>query len=451
MKDVYARSLQYRLLMLLIIAASCVRVLVCFQHNPMDYLVSDMLRHWNNGIYFPRGGYTAAGDPIVYQVYIAVLHRVTRDNRLLVALASAILSVVMPWTYYRAARNFGLEKIPALWVWTLIAWTPSLFVIYHYIMMETLLLLVVGFALWMTARYLRRGGTLAFLIFVFCWTIACLTKPTVVPLAGVCFLWVWWKKRTPLRIIAIGGAMALLLLVPQAIRTKVELGFVAPFGNPWLARLMLRSGAKMTVFHFHTHAHPGGQSTNPRETLEFMFGSPSCYVRPLEPLSSWAMRRAYGDSKAEVTINSAFGERDWKQAYKQFNDDTDASEWLAQWRENIILFFFAPSWPEVGLYQWDGHLEYRCRWLWAPLILFVFVANIREFVHRRFDLIPVAVTLFTLSVALQNLVITEGRYRKPVEPLLLLNLVWVLGNKRMSTPQSEPALAEVEAREGSGA
>jgi len=108
---------------------------------------------------------------------------------------------------------------------------------------------------------------------------------------------------------------------------------------------------------------------------------------------------------------------------------TIQAEWWAQWRENIILFFFAPSWPETGTNEWDGHLEYRTRWVWAPLTLFVFVCNIREFVRRRFDLIPVAVTLFTLFMALQNLAILEDRYRKPVEPLLLLNLVWVLSSR----------------------
>jgi hypothetical protein len=34
-------------------------------------------------------------------------------------------------------------------------------------------------------------------------------------------------------------------------------------------------------------------------------------------------------------------------------------------------------------------------------------------------------------MALQNVVIAEGRYRKPVEPLLLLNLVWLLDRKRL--------------------
>ena len=151
------QPIQYKLLVLLIAAASCVRVFVCFQHNPMDYLWSDPLRHWMNGVRFPRGGYTGAGDPIAYQVYVFVLHRLTGGNKLLVGLASAVLSVLMPWTYYRAARNFGVRKIPALWVWALIAWTPSLLTIYHYIMMETLLLLLEGAALWMSDTCVREG------------------------------------------------------------------------------------------------------------------------------------------------------------------------------------------------------------------------------------------------------------------------------------------------------
>ena len=153
-----SRSAQYAILVFLIVAASSLRVFVCFRHNPLDYLWSDPLRHWASGVRFPRGGYSGASDPILYQVYVAILYRLGGTNRFLVALASAILSVIMPWTYYRAAREFGLGKIAALWVWLLIACNPSLFTIYHYIMMETLLLFVTGLALWMTGRYLRKGG-----------------------------------------------------------------------------------------------------------------------------------------------------------------------------------------------------------------------------------------------------------------------------------------------------
>jgi len=442
MTDSPKRSLYYKLAIVLIIAASCFRVFVSLVHNPMDYLWSDMLRHWNNGQHFPRGGYTGAADPIGYQVYVFLLQKITGYNQLLVGLSAALMSVLMPWTYYRAGRNFGLPKTAALWLWGLIAATPSLIVIYHFMMPETLLLLLEGIALWMTARYLRRGGTLAFLLFAFFWTLTCLTKPTLGPLAVVCFLWVWWKQRTPVRDIVIAAAMAFLMLLPQAIRSKAELGFYAPFGNPWLTRIELRCGARSIYFHFSA-AHGVLRFSPTVGDTDFVYGSPSCFIRPLEPLSHWAMRRAWGDSKVNVLINSEHGEQDWKDAYDRYNHDP--AEWFAQWRENIVLFLFAPSWPESGAGQWDGHLEYRARWIWAPLILVVFVCNIRQFLRRRFDLIPVAVTLFTLIMGLQNVIISEGRYRKPVEPLLLLNLVWVLGTElpTNSGEHSSSAPAEV--------
>ena len=407
----------------LIASGSCFRVFVCFNHNPMDYVFSDMQRHWLNGVRFPFGGYNGAGDPIVYQVYISILNHLTHDNRFLIALAASLLSVLMPWTYYRAARTFGLAKIPALWTWALIAWTPSLITIYHYIMMETLLLLLEGLALWMTARYLRKGGRGAFLTAMFCWTLASLTKPTVVPLAGICFLWCWWKKSTPLRDIAIASVMAFIMLLPQAIRAKVELGFVAPFGNPWLTKLILRSGTRTTTIHFFGHSSRRlGFDPNAKEVINFV--SPSTNQHILAPFSSWTIRRAWLDSRAYVVIYSAHGEQDWKNAYERFNVDQD--EWLAQWRENVVLFFFAPSWPECDERQWDDRLEEYGRWLWAPLILVVLAGNTREFLRRRFELVPVAITMFTLIMVLQNVVLTEGRYRKPLEPLLFFNLIWIV-------------------------
>ena len=339
MTKVSGKSIYYQLALLIVFAASCVRVWVCFHHNPMAFIWSDMERHWLNGVHFPLGGYTGAGDPIVYQAYISVLHHVSFDNRYVVALASALMSVLMPWTFYRAARDFGLAKTPSLWVWALIAATPSLISIYHYIMMETLLVFLEGVALWMTARYLRKGGRSAFLVMIFCWTLAALTKPTVVPVAVICTLWCWWKRRTPLKDLALAAVLAFLMLLPQAVRTKVELGFVAPFGNPWLTKIMLRSGARTTYFHYYTHELNVLGHISPAGDYDYVFSSPSCYIRPLWPLSDWTMRRARVNSEAHVVIESGHGEQSWKASYERYNHDPD--EWMAQWGENIILFFFA--------------------------------------------------------------------------------------------------------------
>jgi Dolichyl-phosphate-mannose-protein mannosyltransferase len=411
---------QYIVLAALIIAASLLRVFVCFQHNPVDYLFSDSLKHWTHGADFPGGRYDGAADPILYQVYVAVLRRVTADNRYLVALASALMSVLMPWTYYRGARSFGLAKVPAMWVWALIAWTPSLFVIYHYMMMETLLLLVEGAALWATARYLRKGGAVAFVILVMCWTLGSLTKTTLIPLAMVCFLWACWKKMPTVRAIAVGALVVVVLLTPQAIRTKLELGFVAPFGNPWFTKIQHRSGARRIQVHFHSH---GNQLFHTHSnTEELSSSSPSANVRPLWPLSGWTMHRSGGNSVVTLSVDTAHGAQDWKEAYA--DNDVGMSERLLQLRENIVLFAFAPSWPESANLDWDGTLEFYGRWLWAPLVLVILVCNFSYFLRRRFELIPVAVTLYTFFLAFQNLVTFEGRYRKPLEPLLLVNLVW---------------------------
>lgn len=435
-------SLPHLLPAVLIVVASLVRIVVCMQHNPMDYLgLADPGRHWMNGLRFPKGAYFGASDPIGYQVYISVLRRITGDRRLLVGLASAVMSVLMPWTFYRASRNFGLSKTPALWVWALIAWTPSLLAIYHYIMMETLLLLIEGVALWMTARHLRKGGTEPFLTSVVLWTLASLTKPTVIPVAGICVLWSCWKKTPKLRTVMAGIALVLVLLVPQAIRSEIALGFVAPFGNPWLTKIQHRSGVKTLYVNFYTH---------PNQYFHFqadpiyamIFSSPSCYMHPLAPVSDWTMRRAQGDSQLIVKIDSAKGAQDWKSAYAGL--DVDRQEWFDQWHENLVLFFFAPSWPEslgIGL---EDRMESATRWLWAPLILLVLVGNFRFFLQRRFELIPVATTLFTLFLALQNVVTAEGRYRKPLEPLLLMNLVWIvvtmLAQREVLSARQEDAL-----------
>ena len=111
------RCIPHVLPVLLIGVGSVIRVLVCFQHNPMDYLVSDMMRHWGNGLNFPRGGYFGAADPIVYQLYIWFVQKLVGTNRALIALSASMLSLAMPWTYYRATREFGLAKTPALWTW----------------------------------------------------------------------------------------------------------------------------------------------------------------------------------------------------------------------------------------------------------------------------------------------------------------------------------------------
>lgn len=351
-----------------------------------------------------------ASDPIFYQIYIWILHSLSFDSPLMIGLLTGLLSALMPWTFYRAAKEFGMHKTTSLVVFGLIAITPSLLTIYHYFMMETLLLPLLGMSFWMSARHLRKKTLCSLAIAVIFWLLACLTKATVVPLAAICLAWIWWK--TPHKVVAglTVFCIAVVMLLPNSIRTYHELGFVAPFGNPWLTKIQHRSGARKIEIAFN-----GG---------EWGFVSPSCVIYPLEPLSQWTMRRAFEDSTVKVDIDYKDGEKDWKDAYQCL--EVGWKEWMSQWGENIILFLFAPSWPDCDTGEWDGWLTVVSRWMWAPIIFFVLDCNIRDFLKKRFDLLPVATTVFTLFLMFQNVATAEGRYRKPLEPLLLMNFIWVV-------------------------
>lgn len=408
--DSIGESCFHTILMTVTGAVLSFRFFWCLQCNPLDYRFSDPARHWLNGQRIFHPDLMGASDPILYQVYIGILHLLSFDTRIIPGFLTGLLSVLMPWTFYRAAREFGMRKIPALVVLLLISCTPSLFTIYHYFMMETLLLPLLGIALWMTARHLRKKTLGSFSLAVVCWMLACLTKVTVVPLALLCLLWIWFKgpRKIVFGVIALG--ISILMLLPNSIRTYTQLGFVAPFGNPWLTKIQHRSGARKIEISFQ-----GGR---------WGFISPSCVIYPLDPLSKWTMRRAFENSTVKVVVSAKNGEKDWKDACQHLG--VGWREWMSQWEENIILFLFAPSWPDCNTGEWDGWLAVMSRWMWAPVIFFVLDCNIRDFLRRRFALLPVATTAFVLFLMFQNVATSEGRYRKPLEPLLLMNLVWVV-------------------------
>ncbi len=396
---------------MLILLGTVIRLVLPFYRNPLDRLTSDPLRHWVNGQQFFSPELMGGSDPIVYQIFVRIVQETSHGNALLFAAISGLLSAVMPWLFYRAAKEFGMNRCRALITWAILALMPSLFVIYNYVMMETLLLPFVGLGLWLSARHLRKRTLAAYGFSCAVWVLACLTKPTVLPLAAICLLWTGWvapgRWKSTLVLAFIGAVM----LAPTAIRTKSTLGFFAPLGNPWITKIQHRSGARKIEIHFG------------RENWNFV--SPSCNMIPLAPLSPWRIRRGTEDSTIVVHADTLSGEAGWRRAYDELS--LDAGEWLAQWGENIVLFLFAPSWPDCNMDEWDGWLCVALRWLWAPLIFYVMDINIRDLLRRRFELLPVATTLFTAFLMFQNVATSEGRYRKPLEPLLIMNLLWVGG------------------------
>ena len=59
-----------------------------------------------------------------------------------------------------------------------------------------------------------------------------------------------------MRDLVIATAIVLVLLVPQAVRSRLGLGFIAPLGNPWLTAIQHKSGVKTLYINLHVHASP---------------------------------------------------------------------------------------------------------------------------------------------------------------------------------------------------
>lgn len=222
---------------------------------------------------------------------------------------------------------------------------------------------------------------------------------------------------------ASGLAVVVVMLVPSSIRSEKYLGFIAPLGNPWVVELGHRDDA------YSVQIDVGN--------AKYFFSSPSANSGPLDPFSSWMIHRSYSRASLHVVIDPRYGARDWQEASDQIHPDmkTRGGELL----ENVILFLFSPTWPDSDRTSWDGWVNFYARWMWAPLIFFLLDCNLRIFFRGNFPLIPVAVTVLTLFLAFQNMATMEGRYRKALEPLLLLNLVWIF-----SPTRREPKLSIIE-------
>jgi hypothetical protein len=399
-----------QVLLILIAVTSALRIFVCFYHNPLDYLFSDPGRHWKNGANLFNPDFISGLDPIVYQIYIWFIRTITSDNRYLVAFSCALLSCIMPWTFYRAALALKMPRKVALSIWIIIGLSPSFISIYHYFMMETLLLPLIGASIWATAKYERNPTRNPFLAGMLLWSFAVMAKPTVAPLAVACMGVVWWQNGRDWRLVVWGVAMATVIVIPNCLRSNTILGFPAPFGNPWLVRIQYMSEAKTIRIDWNGKYY-------------YQFSSPSCYIAPLAPLSNWGIRKALNDDVVLVTADAGNGNTDWREVFEREKIGPLDMRWWNQKVENMILLFFAPSWPDSSFLEVSGYLNYLSRWIWAPLIWLTLYAGIEVILaQKKVDFLMTGFLALPIFLLFQNSAIIEGRYRKPLEPVMILCL-----------------------------
>jgi hypothetical protein len=393
-------------LLLLLLAACALRVWLVFRYNPLDHITSDAARHWDAGVNALSGSPMTLIDPVMFQIYLGILAKLTLKVPLLVAYWTALLSLSGPWLWYRFLRELLPSRDWALAGWVLLAALPSWSAIYSHFMQETLMLPLLGAALWVTWRCRRKADKASFVLAIGVWLIAGLTRGICIPLAAVAMTWLWFAQGDKLAKAATSLALLLVCLAPLAARSWARTGLIAPHGIVNFAPLYFRAGTASISFDF---------KRGDRVVATYRFDSPALQHPPFEPFSDWRTRREWN---AHFAIDLNAGSRDWIAASESLPPWTlDRLAWLTG--ENFVHLFFSQTWPDTDLERGIGKANYWLRWIWAPLAVLCLVVTLKSWRRQRERLLPALLLTWFVVQGLLPLSVGEGRYRKPFEGLLI--------------------------------
>ncbi|MBN1517766.1 glycosyltransferase family 39 protein [Candidatus Sumerlaeota bacterium] len=375
-------------------------------------------------------------DPIMYQLYIGAIAKLAAGDAKLIIFYTIILCLLMPWAWYKFFRELQTSKPAALAGAAVIIWLPSWLCIYSYYMQETLMLPLLGVALWMTWRCKRKQTVESFVTMVALWAIAGLTRGACIPMAATAAIGLWlaqpekWKKAA-YSILLLGS-----ILIPLSIRSYQQIGLVSPHGVGQLNMIYAMSGKKEVKINYKRHQ--GNQ------VWYFGFMSPVLLIDPLEPLIDWHTQRK---DKVVVDIDIDKGKEGWKKSLEENKLTLEKYRWIT--KENLIFLFFSASWPDSNDADVLSALNYHLRWIWAPLGVYVLICSILSWrALKKRLLLPAIILSWFIVQGLLPISVNEGRYRKPFEGLLIAQMVLLAGalsnNRRKNEENVSPALSNAD-------
>jgi len=240
----------------------------------------------------------------------------------------------------------------------------------------------------------------------------------------VCLLWIALRPPRPWLKLLWGLVLFAIIAVPAGLHCRAALGFFSPFGNPYMAEIYRHSGNKEITLNYGPQGIYG-------------FGSPSFYNPTFYPFSDWMTDRV---GEVAVVIDTTRGRATWIQEDQRIRAARRFSKIRDYW-ENLLYLGFGQPWPANDRGTLVGALTVWTRWLWPPIIAVVAFGVVRGRFAGREWLLPICGLLTLALLAVQDGGIIEGRYRLPVDPIILAALVvlvcrWVDGKIRSATAAS---------------
>lgn len=398
---------------LVIAAEALFRVwMIYFFYGPMNLIYSDMGRHWVNSERFLKPDFMGASNPYFYQLFLWSARQLTHENRFLMNGTGLVLSWLYLLFWYLFAKEALKSKRWALIYTAILGAIPTHALMFMYFMTETLVLPLTGAALWLTLRAINKRGFFKFIGATALWVCAILTRSVALPAAFVATAWALWRQRRR-RALCLVAALAITSsgFYAAGKHAHTQLRRYTPFGDSSLVSIYFASAAR---------DYQATLKIGRRQEMHG-FSSPSFYISPFYPYKKWETSRK---GLIRFTVDPALEGKDLRQKLEE-QLKLNKGKLPRLIFENLIFLSFSHHWPVAGLDNTSGKICVWERLIWFPLILASTIACIIR-LRRRISFFP-AITLFaTIALYGSQITVMEGRYRKFIEPMVLLAVIWAI-------------------------
>lgn len=408
-------SLLDSVLISLIFLGIAFRLIYPFYNNPMSHLITDPGRHYDNALGTSDRAYRYL-DPLGYQCWLGTCFKLFGHSAKSVAVYTGLLSASTPLLWYLWLCQSLTTKRLALVGLAILTFLPSWLGIYAYFMTETLVLPLLGLALWLTWRSAKQPCWHNILLCALAWAFATATKLNVAPEAIISLAWLFWQlKRNRGKVYSVSA----LAVIWATIAAAYLVGVVDTYqglGTTWLfpqrmaaaTQLYHQSGARGFSIYLKSKTfgtYKAGEFESPA----------ACTKSLLEPFGNWTSGRS---GVYSVIIDCTQPPRIFFPGLPM-----SLSNRLHFIKENILNFFFNRSWPDCDQNDFVQLSQERLIWIW-PLITLLIVSLAWE--YRTWNILITLCLGTALITCLQQQSLMEGRYRKPWEGVAIAAILSLL-------------------------